>query len=245
MRIDPGTQRKLIDLAAVDTVLNQVRHQRAHVPTLATIASAQNALRESSSKLMELQTAQKDLGRQMARLESDIEAVRNRQKRNSDRMNSGSVGAKDMSSMEHENVTLARRQGELEDQELELMERAESIDSDLSGVATTRGEFEQEVASATIERDSDFVRLDQKLAEAQQQRQQQSQDIPEQLLALYERIAAHGGAGAAEMTQRRCGGCRLDFAGSELATLRAADPEEVVRCDSCGCIQIRTEKSGL
>ncbi|MEO9198623.1 MAG: hypothetical protein ABI206_07705, partial [Antricoccus sp.] len=95
MRIDPDTQRKLIDLAAVDTSLNQLRHQRARVPALAIIATAKDALHASASKLIQSQTAQKDLGREMSRLESDIEAVRNRQQRNSDRMSSGAIGAKD------------------------------------------------------------------------------------------------------------------------------------------------------
>ncbi|MEO6956318.1 MAG: hypothetical protein ABI137_06185, partial [Antricoccus sp.] len=180
-----------------------------------------------------------------SRLESDIEAVRNRQQRNSDRMSSGSIGAKDIASMEHENVSLARRQNELEDQELELMERAETIESALAKLLATRKEHDQMLADATDQRDTDFARLDQQLSTAVAQRQQQSEQVPEQLLALYDRIAAHSGVGAAEITQRRCGGCRLDFAGSELAALRCADPEEVVRCESCGCIQIRTEISGL
>jgi uncharacterized protein len=44
---------------------------------------------------------------------------------------------------------------------------------------------------------------------------------------------------------RACQGCRLELYGNELAAVRNADPHEVVRCENCGRILVRTAESGL
>ncbi|WP_170111060.1 zinc ribbon domain-containing protein [Antricoccus suffuscus] len=246
MRIDPAIQLQLLDLSAVDLKLQQLTHRRANLPEISRIQQAQEELSTTQSRLMDLQTAHNDLGREMGRLESDTEAVRSRQQRNSERMTSGSIKAsKDLEAIEHEIATLKRRQGELEDQELELMERAEQIDADLATVTEQRAGIEQQRDDALAARDAEWVQIDQQVADVKADRTGLVGRLPAELVGLYERIAATGTTGAAAMTQRRCGGCRLEFDGSTLAALRKADPEEVVRCDSCGTIQIRTEESGL
>jgi len=71
-------------------------------------------------------------------------------------------------------------------------------------------------------------------------------DLPADLIALYEKIREHaGGVGAALLRAGRCEGCRLELSGSERARVRAAAPDEVVRCDECRRILVRTAESGL
>jgi predicted nucleic acid-binding Zn-ribbon protein len=70
--------------------------------------------------------------------------------------------------------------------------------------------------------------------------------MPSDLLALYDKVReASGGVGAAMLRQRRCEGCRLDLAGNELSAVRTAKPEQVLRCENCRRILIRTHESGL
>ncbi|MGH8861615.1 MAG: C4-type zinc ribbon domain-containing protein, partial [Jatrophihabitantaceae bacterium] len=62
----------------------------------------------------------------------------------------------------------------------------------------------------------------------------------------YELAREHGGGvGAAMLHQRRCEGCRIELSGSELSAVRSAAPDEVVRCDNCRRILVRTDESGL
>ena len=61
-----------------------------------------------------------------------------------------------------------------------------------------------------------------------------------------ERIrASSGGTGAAALHQRRCGGCRLELNPVDLSRIRSADEDEVVRCEECNRILVRTPESGL
>lgn len=246
MHIEPREQLRLLDLADVDKSLNRLRHERNAIPQLKTIEDADAQLEGTRGDVIEAQTARNDLGREMQRLESDIDSVRSRLTRNQQRLDSGAVSsAKDVTALEHEMQTLHRRQSTLEDQELELMERAEELDGQLAEVAKSRQAVEEIRNGAVIERDERWAEVDQQISMTQTQRDTMAATFDADLLALYDKIRATGVPGAALMTQRRCGGCRMELSGSELAAVRSAAPDDVVRCESCRCIMVRTPESGL
>ncbi|WP_194291413.1 zinc ribbon domain-containing protein [Cumulibacter manganitolerans] len=246
MQIEPREQLRLLDLADVDKSLNRLRHERNAIPELKTIEDADRQLAATRGDVVEAQTAQNDLDREIQRLEADIDSVRSRIARNQQRLDSGAVSsAKDVASLEHEMQTLHRRQSTLEDQELELMGRAEELEAQLKEVGSARQAVEEIRAGALAERDQKWAESDQTISMTQTQRDAMAATFDSELLALYDKIRATGVPGAALMTQRRCGGCRIELAGSELAAVRAAAPEEIVRCESCRCIMVRTHESGL
>jgi predicted nucleic acid-binding Zn-ribbon protein len=43
----------------------------------------------------------------------------------------------------------------------------------------------------------------------------------------------------------RCEGCRLELSGGDKARVKAAAVDEVVRCEECRRILVRTAESGL
>jgi predicted nucleic acid-binding Zn-ribbon protein len=53
------------------------------------------------------------------------------------------------------------------------------------------------------------------------------------------------GVGAAALRRRECTGCRLSLNPSDLAAIAAAPTDEVVRCEECSRILVRTGESGL
>jgi predicted nucleic acid-binding Zn-ribbon protein len=70
--------------------------------------------------------------------------------------------------------------------------------------------------------------------------------LPEDLVALYDRLRAQkGGVGAAALRARECGGCRLSLDNAELAVIKSAASDEVIRCEECQRILVRTAESGL
>lgn len=246
MQIEPREQLRLLDLAEVDKNLNRLRHERVGIPELKVIEEADAQLAGTRDDVIDTQTARSDLGREMARLESDIDSVRSRIERNQQRLESGAVSsAKDVTALEHEMQTLARRQNNLEDQELELMERAEALDAQLAEVSRAQQAVEEIRAGAVLARDTRWAELDQQIAMTETQRATLAGTFDPDLLAIYDKVRSTGVPGAAVMTQRRCGACRIDLAGSELAAVRSSAPEQVVRCESCRSIMVRTAESGL
>ena len=70
-------------------------------------------------------------------------------------------------------------------------------------------------------------------------------DLPADLVALYDKIRTETGLGAALVRSGRCGGCRIELYGADLARVKSAPPDEVVRCEECRRILVRTAESGL
>ncbi len=83
-------------------------------------------------------------------------------------------------------------------------------------------------------------------AAAKHRRDQVAADLPPDLLRAYEKVRAeNGGVGAALLQHGRCGGCRLQINPNELTRIKAAASNEVLRCEECRCIMVRTGESGL
>ena len=61
----------------------------------------------------------------------------------------------------------------------------------------------------------------------------------------YERLRTQHGVGAAALRAGRCEGCHLSLNTVDLARIRAAAPDEVLRCEECRRILVRTPESGL
>ena len=65
--------------------------------------------------------------------------------------------------------------------------------------------------------------------------------VPADLLALYERIRAQkGGVGAAILRARQCTGCSLQLNAADLGVIAKAPLDEVLRCEECDRILVRT-----
>ena len=245
MRADPAVQRRLLDLAAVDTELTRIDHRRRTMPELAEITEREKTHREKRDQLVTVQTTLDDLNRDASRQESDIEAVRAREDRDRTLLKDGNVGARQLADLEHELATLTRRQSSLEDDLLELMERREAVEMDVAHAKTQLDAAETALADVQLRRDEAMADLEVAQARRNQERQDLVPQFPAELLALYDRIRAQKGTGAALLRSRRCGACRLELDRSAINHIKDAAPDEVVRCDECGAILVRTPESGL
>jgi predicted nucleic acid-binding Zn-ribbon protein len=246
VKADPKDQRRLLDLQAIDTALAQLAHRRRTLPEYAEIEALARGLSALEDERVRAQVTVDDLDRDIARLERDIDQVRARKQRNEDRLAAGTGPARELEALQHELESLKRRQSDLEDAELELMEQRETAQGVLDGI-------EQRLAEARAKRDEAEQRRDQALAEIAKEeefkttaRRPLAADLPADLVSLYDRIReTSGGLGAALLTAGRCGGCRLDLSGADKARIKKAAPDEVVRCEECRRIMVRTAESGL
>jgi hypothetical protein len=246
VKADPTAQHRLLDLQAVDTALAQLAHRRRTLPELAEIEKGNAALGGLRDDVVRARTAVEDLDREIRRLETDVEQVRGRKARDQQRMDSGAIThAKELESLQHEVASLSRRQSELEDTELELMERREEAQAALDAAVAALDEAQRFLDDAAVRRDANFDEIDTAEATRREERGPLVAQIPADLLALYDKIRDHSGTGAAMLRARRCEGCRIELSGSDLSQVAAAPADEVVRCEECRRILVRTAESGL
>ncbi len=246
MNADHAAQLQLLDVQAADTALAQLAHRRKTLPELAALADAAQRDTDLHNQLIDIETQLADIDSDQKRLDTEIETVRARTARDNERLLSGGLPAKELESLQHEITTLARRQSTLEDELLEVMERREEVDADAHSLRTAREAVAGEIAELRAKRDATFNEIDAAVTERSAQRSTLADGVPADLLALYEKAREHGGgSGAAMLRQRRCEGCHIELSGSELNSVRAAAADQVVRCDNCRRILVRTAESGL
>jgi uncharacterized protein len=246
VKADHFDQQKLLELAAEDVALTQLAHRRRTLPEVAAVEAAEEAERNFATDVVRAETEVRDLGREVKRLESDVETVRQREDKDQRLLDSGSVSPKELTNLQHELDSLKRRQSDLEDQELELMERLEVAEAAL---ATAQQGLEQARADrerAEQLRDDALADIADGTTRHEAARAAVAGAVSPALLSLYDRIRTQTGTtGAALLKARQCQGCRIELNGRELAAVRATDPHEVVRCENCGRILVRTAESGL
>jgi predicted nucleic acid-binding Zn-ribbon protein len=246
VQADHFDQQKLLALAAEDVALAQLAHRKRTLPELAAVEAAQEAQRTLSGDVVRAETEVRDLDREQKRLEGDVDTVRQRAARDQSRIDSGGATPKEITGLQHELESLNRRQSDLEDQVLELMERREAADAALATAQTGLAAAQTDQERAEQQRDDALADIADATQQHQAKRDEIAGTVPQPLLAQYDRIAKQtGGTGAAHLHAGRCEGCRIEFYGTELATYRNADPHTVLRCENCGRILVRTAESGL
>jgi predicted nucleic acid-binding Zn-ribbon protein len=243
---DPAAQRRLLDLAAVDAELTLAAHRRRSLPELAEVEQADKDLLSGRDSVVAAETAASDLDREIRKLEAEIDQVRAREDRDRGLLDSGSISSgKQLEDLQHELATLRRRQTVLEDDLLEVMERREVTVADLERGRAALADVEQRRLDAARRRDAALAELASTEEHAQRERGILVQGLPADLVALYERIRARNGTGAALLRECRCGACRLELDRNAIAHLREAAPDVVIRCEECGVVLVRTAESGL
>ncbi|NKE62602.1 hypothetical protein FXN61_40095 [Lentzea sp. PSKA42] len=245
MKADPAVQRRLLDLAEVDAELARVTHRRRTLPEIAEIAEAERQVRAKQDALVAIETTLTDLDRDVKRQETEIDQVRAREERDRKLMQAGSVGAKQLTDLEHELATLERRQGILEDDLLELMERREAVEADVSYARVALDKSRETLEDAARRRDTALADLESTETRRTADRSMMTKGFPDDLLKLYDRQREQRGIGAALVQSRRCGACRIELDRSAMSKLKEAAADEVVRCEECGAILVRTSESGL
>ena len=128
MNASPADQRRLVEIAELDARIRQADHARKHPPQTARVQELLARRQELSRELSVRQGARDDLRIELSRIESDVAVVDARAARDAQRLTS-STNSKEAQGLESELASLARRKSDLEDAELEVMERLEQADA--------------------------------------------------------------------------------------------------------------------
>jgi predicted nucleic acid-binding Zn-ribbon protein len=247
VKADPFAQLKLLDVQELDSRQDQLRHRLATLPQIAELKDLTRLRGEVEDRARDVRISVDDLTRAQKRADADVEQVRTRRKRDQDRMDQGLISnPKDLERMQSELVSLERRINELEDAELEVMEQLEEAQGELDSLTARISELDERIAATATARDEAAKEIEEQLAQAVGERKQKASDMPEDLMKLYTKLREQkGGVGAAALRARSCGGCSLQLNSSELADIAKTPSDEVLRCEECNRILVRTSESGI
>ena len=247
MKASPEAQLRLLELADIDAELTRLEHRRRGLPEHAELSRLEQRDRELRDELAVLQAQEGDLRREQTKAEADVEQVRTRIDRDRVRLDAGQVSSpRELENLQSEIESLHRRQSDLEEVVLDVMERQETTESRLQAARAEREQVGADAAVAITSRDASLAEIGEQAGKAADRRAAVLADEPADLVDLYERLRVqHGGVGAAALRRGRCEGCHLSLNTVDLNDIRAAAADEVLRCEECRRILVRTDESGL
>ena len=245
LNAEPAVQRRLLDLQDVDLQLDQVAHKRKSLPEHRALTELVAEKTVVDHDLVTADTEVSDLQREQKKADTDVEQVRQRKARNQQRIDSGQISSpKDLENLQHEIGSLDRRISDLEDAELEVMEKLEAAEGIQADLRTRAEAFAGRQTELETIRDAALKELDEQRAELGDKRATIAAELPDALVTQYQRLREHnGGIGAAPLVGKRCMGCRMELSPSDLNRIKAAAPDAVLRCEECGRILVRTSES--
>jgi uncharacterized protein len=217
------------------------------MPEIAQLQDNETRRRQLDDRARDLRVAVDDLTAEQRKADADVEQVKTRRERDRSRMEQGLItNPKDLERMGHELESLERRINSLEDTELEIMERLEETQTELEKVTSELAGFDERTVTLSTARDQKSGGIRDEITSLERERAAAAAELPEDLTALYQRLREQkNGVGAAALIRGECGGCRLSMNAADLRAMAAAPSDEVIRCEECQRILVRTADSGL
>ena len=246
MKASPEAQLRLLELAELDAELARIDHRRRGLPEHQQLDRLQGRDAELRDTVAAMQARSGDLRREQAKAEADVDQVRSRVERDRQRLDTGQVSSpRELENLQSEIQSLLRRQSDLEDIVLDVMERREAAEAGHESAIAERAQIADETLAATASLDVALGELAEQSAKAEDRRAAVAEQEPADLLDLYAKLRAqHDGVGAAALRGGRCEGCHLSLNTVDLNSIRAADADEVLRCEECRRILVRNADSG-
>jgi uncharacterized protein len=247
LKADPFAQLKLLDIQELDTRLDQLAHQLANLPETKELDALSKARSEIDDQARDARIRVDDLTREQKKSDADVEQVKARRTRDRDRMDQGLVSnPNDLERMQQELVSLNRRISELEDIELDVMEQLEAAQTELGDLTKRLEELDAQAAGLFKSRDARSGHVGEQLEQLTAERRQTASGMPEDLMTVYSRLREQkNGVGAAALRARQCLGCSLELTAADLRDIAQAASDEVLRCEECNRILVRTLESGI
>lgn len=247
MKALPQAQLLLLELADIDAEIGRIEHRRRGLPEHGQIVGLEARDAELRDTIAALTAQNSDLKREQTKAEADVEQVRSRIDRDRQRLDGGIVSSpRELENLQSELQSLQRRQSDLEEIVLDVMERRETAEASLDQANVDRTRLAEELGAVTATRDAALAELGEQFAKASDRRAGAVGELPADLLDLYDKLRSqHGGVGAAALRHRSCQGCNLTLNTVDLNTIRSAPDDEVLRCEECRRILVRTADSGL
>jgi len=232
---------ELLRLQDHDIVIDQITHRQANLPERPALAVATAAVRDIDGRIATISGRRDELARDEKRLADEVAIVEAKAVDVNDKLYGGTITSpKELQAFQEDYDSLKRRQRELEDHEIEIMEAIEPVEGELGRLEAERIGLEavrEEAVTALAEAEA---AVGAELAEAQGQRDGIAAAVPGDQRQAYDRLRPdYAGIPIARLVGTNCSGCHLTLSAMALDQIRALPENTLATCDECGRILVR------
>ncbi len=238
MKATPSQQLAILKVAKLDQRVVSLNHKASTLSELAELTNTTVKFNNARDFRIAAETELKDVKRELARAEGDVEQIVSRITRDEARLIGGTIAAKDLEKLQHEVGTLGIRRTELEEIELEIMMRVDEVNERIIDLQKQEIELKLIIDDLEIRKENAMASINNELEVIAEDRNLTVQALEKTLVDLYDRIRKDG-VGAAALVGATCLGCNLSINRVELKRISELAEDEVVRCEECRCILVR------
>jgi predicted nucleic acid-binding Zn-ribbon protein len=232
---------QLLEVQKHDTAADQLRHRRANLPERSNLDECQQALATTEDDLADAGEERAEIAEDMKHIEQEVASLERRVTEVDHLLHSGAVAApRELKALQDEIASLQRRQRMLEDGELDLMERAEPLDKTIEELTGRKAELESRAGELEADLTAAEAAVDEEMAQVAARRAELVADVPDDMLATYDRLRDQlAGVAVAKLSGGTCGGCFLSLSAMEVDRIKKQPADAVIKCEECGRILVR------
>ena len=224
-----------------DTRADQLAHRIETLPARAELAKLEDAGAALDRQLTDVQRRRDELARSQQRLEDEIASLTERANQAEKQLYSGAVSnPRELQALQDDVASIRRRIGQLEDDELEIMELIEPVDAERSELAGQRDQLDADAQRLRAELAESESELAAELGEVRAERAAAAKSVPDELWTEYDELRSRlGGVAIARLAGTTCQGCHLALSAVEVDRIRKVSLDEAVHCEECGRLLVR------
>jgi predicted nucleic acid-binding Zn-ribbon protein len=239
MKAKVESQKLLLDLNSIDQSISKLDYQKKNHPQLMKITELTARVPSIEASIVENDSQITETKKEVSKAEIDVENISKRVQKDKERLSSSETKAKDLTQIQHEIGTLESKQKELEEVQIEFLEKVEDLEYKKRGLQEILEQVKAEISELNTSIKADFERANKEISNFATERQIVVGKIENELIALYEKIRIESGNGAGLFMEGVCKSCQIIISPSEIHLIEVSDPEEVLRCENCRCIMVR------
>ena len=224
-----------------DTRIDQLRHRRETLPERARLVEIDEQVAGLEREAAEASVARDELAREQKLHEDEVASLGDRKMSAEAKLYGGEVSnPRELQALQDDVASIRRRIGQLEDEELEIMELSEPVDAERADLTAEGDRLAAEYerwAAGLAESEADIAA---ELATVRAERDEAATQVPPELWAEYDALRAQlGGVAIARLVGSTCQGCHLALAAVEVDRIRKLGVDETVHCEECGRLLVR------
>lgn len=227
----------LQEIYKLSTTLSAKQREQQVLVKGEELASKRQEILELSSVISQERSKAEEFEREIARIAADLKVVEDRIQKDKDRLVSSS-NPKDITGIQHELETLAKRKDSLETAELELMESLESQNSTLDQLLERKRKLEETFESERAFSGEKLNIVQAEILEVSNKLLALRASAKQELLAVFDQRALRG-VPIGSLRGSSCGACNMSLTSQAISDLGKIPSDELARCPECGAIMVR------
>ena len=237
MKLDRAGQSALLKLAQVDLEIEQIKVEISKLIGSKELTDASALLSQYSGDVIAARTKYENLNMESRKADDNLHMVEERIARDLERLNQTS-SSKDAQAMQSEVESLTLRKSELEEVELEILERLEEAQTELDDISAKREATAKQIEDIQARIQTQVDELKSRGRKLTADKEILISKIPADVLEKYRNLAAKQIA-VGQVEARACSACRMGLTASTIDSLAGLAEDEIGSCPECLAMIVR------